>query len=65
MTVGAQTAEPEAQNQVSLASMLKKPAPASATWDDLDRADKLRNLKANNPEEFKRLYKEKFHKEWE
>lgn len=62
--IKAQTAEPEAQNQVSLASMLKKPAPASATWDELDRADKLRSLKAENIEEFKRLYKEKFGKEY-
>jgi hypothetical protein len=62
--IKAQTAEPEAQNQVSLASMLKKPAPASATWDELDRADKLRTLKAENLEEFKRLYKEKFGKEY-
>lgn len=62
--IKAQTAEPEAQNQVSLASMLKKPAPASATWDELDRADKLRTLKAENIEEFKRLYKEKFGKEY-
>lgn len=62
--IKAQTAEPEAQNQVSLASMLKKTAPASATWDELDRAGKLRNLKAENIEEFKRLYKEKFGKEY-
>ncbi len=62
--IKAQTAEPEAQNQVSLASMLRKPAPASATWDELDRADKLRSLKAENIEEFKRLYKEKFGKEY-
>ena len=62
--IKAQTAEPEEQNQVSLAAMIKKPAPASATWDELDRADKLRNLKAENPEEFKRLYKEKFGKEY-
>ena len=62
--IKAQTAEPEEQNQVSLASMLKKPAPASATWDELDRTDKLRTLKAENLEEFKRLYKEKFGKEY-
>ena len=62
--IKAQTAEPEEQNQVSLAAMIKKPAPASATWDELDRADKLRSLKAENPEEFKRLYKEKFGKEY-
>ena len=62
--IKAQAAEPEEQNQVSLAAMIKKTAPASATWDELDRADKLRTLKAENFEEFKRLYKEKFGKEY-
>ena len=62
--IKAQADEPEEQNQVSLAAMIKKTAPASATWDELDRADKLRTLKAENFEEFKRLYKEKFGKEY-
>lgn len=55
----------EPQSSISLSQMMEKKAEPSQTWDELDRAGKLRNLKANNPEEFKRLYKEKFHKEWE
>ncbi len=59
--------EPSAlqQSSISLSQMMEKKSEPSLTWDELDRAGKLRNLKANNPEEFKRLYKEKFHKEWE
>lgn len=59
--------EPSAlqQSSISLGQMMGKKTEPSLTWDELDRAGKLRNLKANNPEEFKRLYKEKFHKEWE
>lgn len=59
--------EPSAlqQSSISLSQMMGKKTEPSLTWDELDRAGKLRNLKANNPEEFKRLYKEKFHKEWE
>ena len=55
----------EPQSSISLSQMMEKKAEPSQTWDELDRAGKLRNLKANNLEEFKRLYKEKFHKEWE
>lgn len=55
----------EPQSSISLSQMIEKKAEPSQTWDELDRAGKLRNLKADNPEEFKRLYKEKFHKEWE
>lgn len=55
----------EPQSSISLSQMMEKKSEPSQTWDELDRAGKLRNLKANNPEEFKRLYKEKFHKEWE
>ena len=55
----------EPQSSISLSEMVNQKAEPSQTWDDLDRAGKLRNLKTNNPEEFKRLYKEKFHKEWE
>ena len=57
--------EPSALQRQTLSEMVNQKAEPSQTWDELDRADKLRNLKANNPEEFKRLYKEKFHKEWE
>jgi len=55
----------EPQSSISLSQMMEKKAEPSQTWDELDRAGKLRNLKAENLEEFKRLYKEKFHKEWE
>lgn len=55
----------EPQSSISLSQMIEKKAEPSQTWDELDRAGKLRTLKANNLEEFKRLYKEKFHKEWE
>ena len=48
----------EPQSSISLSQMMEKKAEPSQTWDELDRAGKLRNLKANNPEEFKRLYKE-------
>ena len=59
--------EPSAlqESSISLSEMVNQKAEHSQTWDELDRAGKLRNLKADNPEEFKRLYKEKFHKEWE
>lgn len=57
--------EPSALQRQTLSEMINQKAEPSQTWDELDRAGKLRNLKANNPEEFKRLYKEKFHKEWE
>jgi len=64
---GVEADEPSAlqQSSISLSEMVNQKAEPSQTWDELDRAGKLRNLKANNPEEFKRLYKEKFHKEWE
>lgn len=52
---------------LSLSEMLKvsKPVSGSATWDDLDKQGKLQQLKAENIEEFKRLYREKFHCEWD
>ena len=51
----------EPQPTASLSSMLKAPASATQTWDDLDRIPgALKKLKAENPEEFKRLYREKF-----
>ena len=52
---------PEPQPTASLSSMLKAPASATQTWDDLDRIpNALKKLKADNPEEFRRLYREKF-----
>lgn len=57
--------EPSALQRQTLSEMVNQKAEPSQTWDELDRAGKLRTLKANNLEEFKRLYKEKFHKEWE
>ena len=53
--------EPEPQPKATLSSMLKPAVAATQTWDDLDRIpNALKTLKANNPEEFKRLYREKF-----
>lgn len=57
--------EPSALQRQTLSEMVNQKAEPSQTWDELDRAGKLRTLKTENPEEFKRLYKEKFHKEWE
>lgn len=52
---------PEPQPTASLSSMLKAPASATQTWDALDRIpNALKKLKAENPEEFRRLYREKF-----
>lgn len=52
---------PEPQPTASLSLMLKAPASATQTWDDLDRIpNALKKLKAENPEEFRRLYREKF-----
>lgn len=48
-------------SKATLSSMLKTAAPTTQTWDDLDRIpNALKNLKAVNPEEFRRLYREKF-----
>ncbi|MBO7441256.1 MAG: HK97 family phage prohead protease [Bacteroidales bacterium] len=57
--------EPEAQ-QVSLSQMVQNGRGATnKTWDELDKQDgALKALKENSPEEFKRLYKEKFGVEW-
>ena len=54
---------PDEREEVSLSAMIQKPA-ASATWDELDRKGGLAELKANNLGEFKRLYQEKFGKEY-
>lgn len=64
---GVEADEPSAlqESSITLSEMVNQKAEPSQTWDELDRAGKLRNLKVENPEEFKRLYKEKFHKEWE
>ena len=53
--------EPEAQ-QVSLSQMVQNGRGATnKTWDELDKQDgALKALKENSPEEFKRLYREKF-----
>ena len=51
----------EPQPRATLTAMIKTAAPSAQTWDDLDRIpNALKNLKAVNPEEFKRLYREKF-----
>jgi hypothetical protein len=45
--------------------MVNKQAAPTQTWDELDRIPgALRKLKDENPEEFKRLYREKFNQEW-
>jgi HK97 family phage prohead protease len=60
--------EPPALQQVSLAEMVKKggaDGTSGKSWDDLDRQPgALKALQLSNPEEFKRLYKEKFGVEW-
>lgn len=56
--------EPSALQRQTLSEMVNQKAEPSQTWDELDRADKLRTLKDENIEEFKRLYKEKFGKEY-
>ena len=55
----------EPQPQVSLTTMLNQNSGTpQRTWDDLDRAGELQRLKAVNPEEFRRLFFEKFGKEY-
>ena len=52
---------PEPQSRATLSSMIKSAAPTAQTWDELDRIpNALKKLKAENPEEFRRLYREKF-----
>ena len=52
---------PEPQPRATLSSMIKSAAPTAQTWDELDRIpNALKKLKAENPEEFRRLYREKF-----
>ena len=58
-------ADPE--EVVSLSSLVKKGGNATngKTWDELDKTPgALKKLQTDNPEEFKRLYKEKFGMEW-
>lgn len=59
---------PALQPQVSLAEMVKKVGADGTngkSWDELDRQPgALKALQLSNPEEFKRLYKEKFGVEW-
>lgn len=51
----------EPQPRATLSSMIKSAAPTAQTWDELDRIpNALKKLKAENPEEFRRLYREKF-----
>ena len=55
----------EPQSSISLSEMVNQKAEPSQTWDELDRIPgALRKLKDENPEEFKRLYREKFNQEW-
>lgn len=53
------------QSSITLSEMVNKQAAPTQTWDELDRIPgALRKLKDENPEEFKRLYREKFNQEW-
>lgn len=55
----------EPQPQISLSELIKRDCNTpQRTWDDLDRAGELQRLKAVNPEEFRRLFYEKFGKEY-
>ena len=61
----APSTKAEPQPQISLSTMLKQSnGTPQRTWDDLDRAGELQRLKAVNPEEFRRLFFEKFGKEY-
>ena len=59
---------PDEREEVSLSAMIKETRRGTSlqetTWDELDRKGGLAELKANNLGEFKRLYKEKFGKEY-
>ena len=67
-TEGTEGEPPALQPQVSLAEMVRKvgaDGTSGKSWDDLDRQPgALKALQLSNPEEFKRLYKEKFGVEW-
>lgn len=57
--------EPSALQRQTLSEMVNKQVAPTQTWDELDRIPgALRKLKDENPEEFKRLYREKFNQEW-
>ena len=51
------------QPVVKIANEVNKTAPAvtSKTWDQLDKEGGLAELRKNNPEEYQRLFNEKFH----
>ena len=50
---------------ISLSQMVNAPKTEKLTWDELDhKPGALQKLKAENFEEFKRLYREKFNREW-
>lgn len=56
--------KPEAKT-VSLSELLKtSPKKVDRTWDELDKAGELNRLKEINPEEFRRLFFDKFGKEY-
>ncbi|MBQ3690300.1 MAG: HK97 family phage prohead protease [Bacteroidales bacterium] len=51
---------------ISLSQMVNAPKTEKLTWDELDhKPGALQKLKAENFEEFKRLYREKFNREWD
>lgn len=53
----------QVENQVTLSSLIKQKTKEKRTWDELDKAGELKRLKEINPEEFRRLFFEKFGKE--
>ena len=53
----------QVENQVTLSSLIKQEPKVERSWDELDKAGELKRLKEINPEEFRRLFFEKFGKE--
>ncbi|MCR4559408.1 MAG: HK97 family phage prohead protease [Bacteroidales bacterium] len=54
----------QVENQVTLSSLIKQEPKVERSWDELDKAGELKRLKEINPEEFRKLFFEKFGKEY-
>ena len=52
------------ENKVTLSSLVNKEPKVKRSWDELDKAGELKRLKEINPEEFRKLFFEKFGKEY-
>lgn len=52
------------ENKVTLSSLVNKEPKVERSWDELDKAGELKRLKEINPEEFRKLFFEKFGKEY-